>query len=99
MLQGAERRRFKAPERCRAGARCVYLREGNKDLACYRELFALVFKVSHRLSIRPERLRTTEARAVCGTVSATAERYPGLLRYEMDLAPYVPVLDVLNALG
>ena len=53
-----------------------------KDLACYREMFALVsrFRIACRYA-----LNTTanyEARAVLQDSERDRERYPGLLRYD-----------------
>lgn len=90
---------IEAPERCRAGHKVHIFVKRTKDLACYRELFALVsrFRIACRYA-----LNTTanyEARGGLQDGERDRERYPGLLRYEMDLAPYVPVLDVPNALA
>jgi len=90
---------IEAPERCRAGHTIHLFVKRTKDLACYRELYSLVSRF--RLACRYA-LNTTanyEARGGVQDTERDRERYPTLLHYEMDLAPYVPVLDVPNALA
>lgn len=97
-MQGKQRA-IEAPERCRAGHTVHIFVKRTKDLACYRELFSLIsrFRIACRYA-----LNTTanyEARGGLQDGERDRERYPGLLHYELDLAPYVPVLDVPNALA
>ena len=97
-MQGKQRA-IEVPERCRAGHTVHLFVKRTKDLACYRELFSLLsrFRIACRYA-----LNTTanyEARGGAQDGERDRERYPTLLHYELDLAPYVPILDIPSVLA
>lgn len=88
-----------APERLKAGHTIHIFVKRTKDLACYRELFALVSRF--RLACRYALQTTANYEARGGTWDAERDlvKYPALLHYEMDLAPYIPIIDVPDVLA
>lgn len=85
---------IQSPERCQAGHAVHLFVKLTKDLACYREMYALV--VRFRLALRYALNTTANYRTDGGGWGGDADltRYPNMLHYVVNVAPYVPVADV-----
>lgn len=84
-------------ERCIAGQGVHLFVKRTKDLACYREMYALLCRV--RTAMRYALNTTANYSTGGGQWDDDPMRYPTLLHYVLTIAPYVPVIDVPSVLA
>lgn len=88
---------IEAIERCQSGFNIHLFTKRTSDLACYREMWALLSRL--RLAMRYALNTTANYRTDSGGYDQKRESYPNMLHYTLGVAPYVPVVDVPDVLA